>query len=195
MSDQEAARAPRIGVPAVVYVLSLLASIFIVRSYHPGLAASLLVFAVPVAALGWMIVQGYRARRFRGGAACGGRAYQRRVIVLALSYVVLLFAANWLYEQYALSGPLAVAVALLPALPLIGIIVALGRLITDEKDEYQRMLHVRQMLIATGLMLAVCTVWGFLEEFGVVPHVAAYWAFIVWCGGLGFGTIYNESRP
>lgn len=93
-----------------------------------------------------------------------------------------------------MTGPAAVGVALLPALPMIGMIVAMGQLILDEKDEYQRMLHVRQMLIATGLMLGVCSVWGFLEQFEQVPHLPAYRAFIVWCAGLGFGTLYNERR-
>lgn len=193
---EETNSSPRMGVPVVTYMVSLLASIWIVRSYRPDVAVSVLIFAVPMAALGWMVVEARRAKRLRGAVPCGGgRAYFRRMLMLALLYVALLFGANWLYHHYSLSGPVAVIVALLPALPLIGMIVALGRLILDEKDEYQRMLHVRQMLIATGLTLAVCSMWGFLEEFDQVPHVPAYWAFILWCAGLGFGTLYNERRP
>ncbi|WP_404334770.1 hypothetical protein AB2M62_14235 [Sphingomonas sp. MMS12-HWE2-04] len=196
MTFEETVPSPRMGVPVVTYVLSLLASIWIVRSYRPDLAISVLIFAVPMAALVWMVVEARRAKRLRGAVPCGGgAAYFRRVVVLALTYVALLFAANWLYTHYTLTGPLAVIVALLPALPMVGMIVAIGRLILDEKDEYQRMLHVRQMLIATGLTLSVCSIWGFLEEFNQVPHVPAYWAFIVWCAGLGFGTLYNERRP
>lgn len=191
---EEEMRAPKIGVPVVSYVISLLASIFIVRTYHPATAIAVLIFAVPVAALVWMVVQARRAKRFQGDAACGNRAYQRRVVVLALVYVALLMLAVWLNKSYALTGVPAVIVALLPALPLVGMIVAMARLIIDTQDEYQRMLHVRQMLIATGFTLAVCSVWGFLEEFGLVAHVPAYWTFVLWCGGLGIGTVYNESR-
>jgi FtsH-binding integral membrane protein len=194
VSDLEAPRPPRIGLPVVVYVLSLLAGIFIIQAYRPALPVTLLICAVPAAALAWMIVQGIRARRVLGATPCGSRVYARRIFVLALVYAALLMAAVWLNRHYTPTGPVAVLVALLPALPLIGMIVALGRLILDEKDEYQRMLHVRQMLIATGLMLAVCSVWGFLEEFDQVPHLPAYWAFIVWCAGLGFGTLYNERQ-
>ncbi|MDV3459127.1 hypothetical protein RZN05_19170 [Sphingomonas sp. HF-S4] len=194
MSDIEASRAPRMGLPVVTYVLSLLGSIFIVQAYRPALPITLLILAVPAAALVWMIVQGIRARRMLGAAPCGSRAYARRIVVLALVYAALLIAAIWLNRHYTLNGPVAVIVAVLPALPMLGMIVAMGRLILDEKDEYQRMLHVRQMLIATGLMLAACSIWGFLEQFEQVPHLPAYWAFIVWCAGLGFGTLYNEHR-
>ena len=34
--------------------------------------------------------------------------------------------------------------------------------------------------IATGLALAVCTVWGFLDQFEVVPHLPLWAAFLIW---------------
>ncbi|WNO53259.1 hypothetical protein [Stakelama saccharophila] len=192
-------RAPRIGPAVTVYIFSLLAGIAAHRAYHPTGLWLVAIYAVPVAALGWMIVQKRRIRAFHGGAACGSacdsKVYQRRIIALAAAYVALLFLANWLTDRFALDGFAAMSVAVLPALPLVGVIVAIGRLILDEKDEYQRVLHVRQMLVATGFMLAVCSIWGFMESFGQVPHVPAYWAFIIWCGGLGLGTVYNEMRP
>jgi hypothetical protein len=194
MTHDDEMRAPKVGMPVLVYVVSLLASIYLVRAFHPATAVAVLIFAVPAAALVWMVVQARRAKRFMGGAPCGSRAYQRRIVVLALSYIALLLLAVWLNKSYALSGPVAVVVALLPALPLVGMIVAMARLIIETQDEYQRMLHVRQMLIATGFTLAVCSVWGFLEEFGLVMHVPAYWTFVLWCGGLAIGTIYNETR-
>ena len=192
---EEELRAPKMGVPVLSYVVSLLASIYLVAAFRPAMPVKVLIFAVPVAALIWMIVQARRAKRFSGSVPCGGKAYARRVLALALGYAALLMLAVWLNKHYTLSGPTAVIVALLPALPLIAIIAAMARLIVETKDEYQRMLHVRQMLVATGFTLAVCTVWGFLEEFGLVMHLPAYWTFVLWCGGLAIGTIYNEARP
>lgn len=192
---EEEMRAPKIGVPVLSYVISLLASIYIFKAYHPAPAIAVPLFAVPVAALIWMVVQTRRAKRFQGNVPSSSRAYGYRVAALALGYVALLMLAIWLNQHYQLRGVTAVIVAVLPALPLIGMIVAMARLIVEAKDEYQRMLHVRQMLVATGFTLAVSSVWGFLEEFGLVMHVPAYWTFILWCGGLGLGTIYNESQP
>ena len=60
---------------------------------------------------------------------------------------------------------------LLPALPIIGIFAAIGRYLVEEQDEYVRMLMVRQTLWASGFALSVATIWGFLENFGLVGHV------------------------
>ena len=106
----------------------------------------------------------------------------------------MLFAAVWLGKLYHPTGAGAVVLAVLPALPLVGVIWAMGRLLIEEKDEYQRSLHVRQFIIATGFMLAVTSVWGFLESSEQVPHLPMYWSFILWCGGLGVGSLVNELK-
>lgn len=81
--------------------------------------------------------------------------------------------------------------ALAPALPVIGFFGAIGRYLVEEHDEYLRDQMVRQALIATGIAMAVATAWGFLENFGLVPHVYAYAAAIVWFAGLGVGACVN----
>lgn len=119
------------------------------------------------------------------------RRYNRRVIMLSLVYAGLLFATIYLFRRGVLHGPIAYAAALLPALPLIGIFLVLGRYIVEETDEYLRMLMIRQSLIAGGFMLSVMTAWGFLEGFGLVPHIAAYYAALLWFAGLWIGWGYN----
>jgi hypothetical protein len=178
----------------VTYVVTLFASIYIWAAYRPTGLALALTIAAPVAALGWMARQGYRRRRMGSCDNPAQRAYTRRAVPLMIAYVAALTIAIWLHERLAPAGPLAVALAILPALPLIGVIWALGRLLVEEQDEYLRSLHVRQFMIATGFMLVVTCVWGFLETFELVPHVPMYWAFIIWCAGLGIGTLVNELR-
>ena len=69
---------------------------------------------------------------------------------------------------------------------------AIGRLLVVEGDEYIRMLMVRQALVATGLTLSIATMWGFLENLRLVPHVDAFYIAILWFGGLGVGACYNR---
>lgn len=121
------------------------------------------------------------------------RRYTIRVTVLMIGYVILLFAANWLFEHGYANGAAAWLIAILPALPIIGVVVAVGRLIVELQDEYVRMLFIRQTLIATGFMLAVATAWGFLEDFGLLPHLPAYYAAILWFAGLGVGGCVNAA--
>jgi hypothetical protein len=185
---------PRMGPAVVTYVVALFAALYIWGAYRPTGLALALTIAAPVAALGWLARQGYRRRRMGSCDNPAQRAYTRRAVPLMIAYVATLTIAIWTHDRLAPSGPLAVALAILPALPLIGVVWALGRLLVEERDEYLRSLHVRQFMIATGFMLVVTCVWGFLETFALVPHVPMYWAFIIWCAGLGIGTLVNELR-
>ncbi|WEJ97983.1 MAG: hypothetical protein P0Y59_13550 [Candidatus Sphingomonas phytovorans] len=120
--------------------------------------------------------------------------YNRRVIVLSLIYAAALFFAIYCFTHRLLGGPLAYAAAVLPALPIIGILAVIGRYLIEETDEYLRDMMVRQALIATGFSLSIATAWGFLENFGLVPHVYAYYAVILWFAGMGIGTCINRFQ-
>jgi hypothetical protein len=119
------------------------------------------------------------------------RRYVLRVGVATLAYIVTLSLAIELVGGGAVSGPLAYLLALLPGLSVAGIFWAMGRLLIEERDEYQRMLLVRQSLVATGLTLSAVTIWGFLENFDLVPHIDGFYVAILWFGGLAVGSCYN----
>jgi fluoride ion exporter CrcB/FEX len=116
------------------------------------------------------------------------RRYNRRVIGLSLAYAAMLMGSVWVFRHAPPHGPLAWLLAVLPALPLVGIFVAMGGYLVEEGDEYLRAVETRKALIATGFMLAVTTVWGFLQSFDLVAHADFYWAAILWFGGLGLGS-------
>ena len=190
----EDAPLPRMGPAVVTYVVTLIAALFVWGAFHPQGVLLALTIGAPVLALGWLARQAWLRRRMGSCTNVAQRAYRRRAVPLMLAYVAALTIALELHDRIATTGPIAVALAILPALPLIGMIWAMGRLLVEEQDEYLRSLHVRQFMIATGFMLAVTCVWGFLETFELVPHVPMYWAFILWCAGLGIGTLANELR-
>ena len=54
------------------------------------------------------------------------------------------------------------------------------------------MLIVRQVVIGTGIALSFATVWGFLEEFGLVAHIYPYYIAVAWIAGFGFGGLVNR---
>ncbi|QDZ06601.1 hypothetical protein FPZ24_03205 [Sphingomonas panacisoli] len=120
------------------------------------------------------------------------RRYNVRVIVLSLLYSAFLIGAVYGFKHHLVAGPIAWVVAVLPALPIVGIFVAIGLYLVEESDEYVRMMTVRQALWASGFALSIATIWGFLESFEMVQHVEAYWVSILWFGGLGLGTCANR---
>src|SRR5450759_972751 len=115
-----------------------------------------------------------------------------RVVWLILLYAAFLIAAVYGFKHQLLSGGLAYVVAVLPALPIIGIFAAIGRYLVEEQDEYVRMLMVRQTLWASGFALSLATVWGFLESFGLAGHVDGYYVAIAWFAGLGISGIITK---
>lgn len=120
------------------------------------------------------------------------KRYNRTVIVLSLIYAAALMAAVYGFDHHLLVGAPAWIVAVLPALPICGIFVAIGRYLVEEQDEYVRMLMVRQTLWASGFALSLATIWGFLESFGLVGHIESYYVAVLWFGGLGLGACINK---
>ena len=124
------------------------------------------------------------------------RRYVRRVFGFMTFYVAVLVFAKWMFKRGLAEGAVAWGLAILPSLPIIAVFWAIGRLLVEETDEYLRAQLVRQSLIATAFAMAVATVWGFLEAFGLVGHVDAYFASILWFAGLGVGGLVNYlGRP
>ena len=120
------------------------------------------------------------------------KRYNWRVIWLSLLYGAFLLPAVYGFKHQLVPHSVAWLVAILPALPIIGVFVAIGRYLVEEQDEYVRMLMVRQTLWASGFALSVTTVWGFLENFGLVGHVEAYYISVLWFFGLAIGAIVNK---
>jgi hypothetical protein len=120
------------------------------------------------------------------------KRYNMRIIWLSLLYAAFLIPAVYGFKHHLIAGPVAWIVAVLPAIPIIGIFGAMGRYLAEEQDEYVRMLMVRQMLWAMGFTLSVATIWGFLDNFGLVGHVDGYWIVVVWYLGQSIGAIVNK---
>ena len=120
------------------------------------------------------------------------KRYVRRLAVSMALYMVTLFAAVHFVGKHIVTGPTAYVLAILPGICVCGVFWAVGRLIIEQDDEYQRMLLVRQTLVATAFALSLATIWGFLESVGLVRHVDAYFIAILWFAGLGVGALVNR---
>lgn len=121
------------------------------------------------------------------------KLYVTRLAVLMAIYIATLFAAVTLFRNEMVSGILAWGLAILPALPIIGVFWAVMRLLIEEPDEYIRMLIVRQCMVATGFCLSVVTIWEFLQNFDLVPQGnGGFGAAFFWFMGLGVGALYNK---
>ena len=120
------------------------------------------------------------------------RNYTRRLVVCMLIYTVLILSVGFLFRHAPPEGPLAWVAAVLPALPILGVFWTIFRLITEETDEFMRMMMVRQILFATGFCLSIMTVWEFLQNYDVLPDgTGGFGTTFVWFVGLAIGALVN----
>lgn len=175
---------------AIAFIVAMFGTPFLLSALAmpPGWRQWLML--VPMLLLIPMLRASYAAQP--GGMSAPTRRYMIRLFTAMGIYMVSLFAAKYLVRHDMVEGWLLWPVALLPGLSILGAFYAVGMLIIEQKDEYIRMLLVRQTLVASALALAAATVWGFLENFGLVGHVDAFYWAIVWFFGLGVGTVFNR---
>jgi hypothetical protein len=121
------------------------------------------------------------------------RAYNRRVLAASMVYIVVLFAGIAIARYLQPPAVLRVGLAVAAALPVLFIIRAMALLLREETDEYLRMRLVEQSLIATGFLLSVATLYGFLNVFDLAPRVDAWAAMPLWAAGLGIGRLFRKE--
>ena len=121
------------------------------------------------------------------------RRYVIRIALLMSFYLVALMGAVYVFKHQLVSGPAAYVLAIVPAMPVIGVFWAVMRLLVEESDEFIRMLMVRQTLVATGFCLTIMTIWDFLQNFDLVrAGNGGFGAAFFWFMGLGVGALYNK---
>ena len=113
------------------------------------------------------------------------RRYTIRVMLFMASYVFILTSSL----AFARSGTvhaqiILVGLALITALPIIGVFWAVYRLLIETDDEYQRLLFAKQTLLATAFTLIIVTVWQFLDVYRVVA-AGPQWMGVIWFAMLG----------
>jgi undecaprenyl pyrophosphate phosphatase UppP len=123
------------------------------------------------------------------------RAHTRRTLWLLLAYAVVLPPLVWLRAHRHISDGLSLVMAIVASLPILGLFASWGRYLSDERDEYHQALTLRRIAVATNATMGAAVVWGFLQAFGVMPLVEAYWVPFVWVIMQGmFGCIEIFAR-
>lgn len=120
------------------------------------------------------------------------RRYLRRTVPITIAYVAAVWLASALVSDRTSLSPLAILLALLPGIAVVGWIWAIGRMLIELDDEYLRLLEVRKIITATGVTLCLTSVWGLLEMYTSVPKLPVFWVFPLWCLGLMIGQIVNR---
>ena len=121
---------------------------------------------------------------FCKGSTVARKRYERDTLRFMVLYAVVLLCSNWFVKHdgaerfylYFWSG--------IPAIPVVAIIVRMGRYLREEKDEYQRLLAMQSILVGTAALLVTVVVSDFLRAFARVRALPPFTGFLVFCAGM-----------
>jgi hypothetical protein len=123
------------------------------------------------------------------------RAHTKRIIWLLVAYALILPPLVWVRANTAVAGFIPTLMAIAASIPVLGIFASWGRYVSDERDEYHQALALKRIAVATNATMGAAVVWGFLQAFGAMPLVEAYWIPFVWVVIQGmFGCVEYFSR-
>ncbi len=105
------------------------------------------------------------------------RRYRRDFFFAMIFYIAVVAGGPSLIEGIFNEPPKWVlgGLAVLSALPAAYVFLLIGRLLR-ETDEYMRQRMGSAMLVAAGITISFCFLWGFLELYELVPNL---WTFLV----------------
>lgn len=106
---------------------------------------------------------------------------------LAIGAYMLVLTASVYGLDHGLNGLAKYFVAIAPAIPLVGVCLAVVRWLRAT-DEFQRQTTITAMAIAGGSTALICVTYGFLENAGL-PQMS------VWISYLIFMTIFGIATP
>lgn len=122
------------------------------------------------------------------------KRYTRRLAAIMLVYVGAIFLGVSAKESGALEGALLYVAAIVPGICILAVFWAMGRIMIELKDEFIRMLMVRQTLIATAFALGLAAIHGFLTIFGLTEKIDAFWWPTLFFLGLFVGQVANRIK-
>lgn len=108
----------------------------------------------------------------QSGTAAGKR-YVVRTLAFMSGYVAVNVAAIFGAFDDIRSPVAAWGLAAVVSAPVVGQIWATLSLMR-ESDEFVRALVAKQFIVASGLAMAIASVWGFGESYAQAPHIPAW---------------------
>ena len=125
-------------------------------------------------------------------ASSAHKRYVVRTMAFMSGYVAVNVAAIFGAFDDITSPVAAWGLALTVSAPVIGQIWATLSLMR-ESDEFVRAVVAKQFILASGLAMAVASVWGFGESYAAAPHIPAWMIYPLFWGCFGLIAPFVKS--
>ena len=111
-----------------------------------------------------------------------------------LLYTLLIIVVVLVFLRYHPTGLVAYGLAVLPALPIIAMLVIIGLYLAEETDEFVRNMQIQALLGGIGGTLTVVSVWGFLENFAQVRRLDLFLVYPLFWFFVAISTVVVKLR-
>jgi len=131
---------------------------------------------------------------FCSGKTVARKRYERDVMKWMTVYLVVILSSA-LCVKHEVGGKFFLYFwSVLPSLPIIGVIVRMGRYLREETDEYQRLLVMQSLLIGTGALVGAMMVSDFLRAFAEVKGLPPFAGFVIFGVSMGITQAVQRLR-
>jgi hypothetical protein len=107
------------------------------------------------------------------------RRLRKEGLTVVAAYFVVFICSFCVDMKLHATGLSLWALAVLPVIPMVGVIVVFGRYLRDERDEFKRDVVVRCLLWGTAGCVAVDLLSGFLRIYGWTGEFPPFTSFSV----------------
>jgi len=111
-----------------------------------------------------------------------GKRFKQDGFKLMAVYFVIYFGCFAAHLWWLTAEKWTWVLAILPVLPIVGVITLMGRYLRDETDEYKRDVTIRCLLWGAAGAVSMSLLGGFLWIFGwkgQLPPFLGFWVFFV----------------
>jgi hypothetical protein len=122
------------------------------------------------------------------------RRFYSRIAATTSAYIALTVVIALYFYKFRPHGPLAYVLAVLPAVAILGNIIAVGLYLIEDKDEVQRSVMVELLLWGLGGVLVFTSAWGLLETFTHIRHFNPTYTYTVFWIFVGVGVPFLQRK-
>ncbi len=131
---------------------------------------------------------------FCSGASAAKKRYERDVLRFMAAYVVVILCSAWFVKHDGHERFYLYFWSVIPAIPILGVLVRMGQYLQEEKDEYQRWLVMQAILVGTALLLGTVVVNDFLRAFANAAGLPPFAGFMIFCMGMAVMQVVQRLR-
>ena len=131
---------------------------------------------------------------FCKGSTVAKKRYERDTMRFMAAYVVVLLCSSWFVKHDGGEKFFLYFWSVIPAIPVVAVIVRMARYLREERDEYQRLLAMQSILVGTAALLVTVVVSDFVRAFARVGALPPFTGFLIFCAGMAAAQVVQRIR-